>query len=131
MKRKRANDDEHSQNSEIEQSPQHDADPSNENENGAAEEDKNVENEDDITMIEKQFSKVCSIVYQGSKLGVAYYDKESGEMFWSEIWETQQFSSLEFLLFQIQPTMIIVPSKSDPSILQELNTRKGEFCLFV
>eukprot|EP00026_Physarum_polycephalum_P000892 Phypoly_transcript_00893.p1 GENE.Phypoly_transcript_00893~~Phypoly_transcript_00893.p1 ORF type:complete len:1264 (+),score=288.55 Phypoly_transcript_00893:55-3846(+) len=57
------------------------------------------------------------LFYHQTKLGIAYYDEETGNLHVSETWESEDFSNVQLIKMQVNPSMILVGSKADEDFM--------------
>ncbi|KAL9652174.1 hypothetical protein ABK040_013943 [Willaertia magna] len=61
---------------------------------------------------------ILSLTYQKGRLGVASFDSRNGELLCGETNENNLFEAMEFVKFEVKPTLIVVPSKTEQSFLK-------------
>eukprot|EP00249_Psilotum_nudum_P000759 c12865_g1_i3 orf=213-2087(+) len=84
---------------------------------------------DDLEVIDEINSEAqvyMACILQGHKLGVAYYDANSRELFVLDSWEDGygEFSFVQLLKHQVQPLVIYTSTKMDESFLAALGRKE-------
>ncbi|KAM7432071.1 MutS protein 5 [Porites harrisoni] len=76
---------------------------------------------------ETDVKRVLSVVWSGGKLGSAYYDTETSQLYLQmDVIETNDFQFLKRVKEQVQADVIITSSKQDERILKILQGQEGE-----
>ncbi|KAL3696346.1 hypothetical protein R1sor_010422 [Riccia sorocarpa] len=74
---------------------------------------------------ESQIYMAC--LKQGQRLGVAYFDVSSGEMFVMEVWEDDcDLPTLQLIKYQVQPAVIYTSTKMDDQFITTLHMKVHE-----
>ncbi|XP_028412976.1 mutS protein homolog 5-like isoform X1 [Dendronephthya gigantea] len=72
---------------------------------------------------EEQDEVIMSAIWSGGKLGSAYYDAGSAQLFMQmDILETQDFQFLKRLIMQVKPTTVVSSSNQDEKFLKVLQS---------
>ncbi|CAM6030930.1 unnamed protein product [Sphagnum balticum] len=66
-------------------------------------------------------------ILQGRRIGVAYYDVDTRQMFVLETWEdgSEQFPSVQLIKYQVKPDVIFTSTKMDDTFLAALKLKVG------
>ncbi|KAH9542022.1 hypothetical protein CY35_14G093100, partial [Sphagnum magellanicum] len=67
-------------------------------------------------------------ILQGRRIGVAYYDVDTRQMFVLETWEdgSEQFPSVQLIKYQVKPDVIFTSTKMDDTFLAALKLKAVE-----
>ncbi|CAB4010025.1 mutS homolog 5-like isoform X1 [Paramuricea clavata] len=78
---------------------------------------------------EERDEVIMSAIWCGGKLGSAYYDTSSAQLFIQmDILETQDFQFLKRLIRQVNPTTVVTSSNQDERFTKVLKGRGDENC---
>ncbi|KAL2643003.1 hypothetical protein R1flu_010590 [Riccia fluitans] len=77
---------------------------------------------------DSDFPKIyMACLKQGQRLGVAYFDVSTGELFVMEVWEDDcDLPTLQLIKFQVQPAVIYTSTKMDDQFVTALQKRLHE-----